>query len=163
MRHSYVGESRLKNDRSLKLVQQTLYLLHHLILPIPNLPAPIISSVPSISASQHPKSYSRTSPSPEPDTDDLPIGINLAARLHAASQQKEFNGIQHLFVSALGQLAYGDCGVEEGVLEEGEKAGWWDMQGMMGVFIPLFLVPLQHNLVALSVRLRHLDAGTECG
>ncbi|MDA4806281.1 hypothetical protein NY486_10325, partial [Enterobacter hormaechei] len=40
---------------------------------------------------------------------------DLARRLQEASSTTEFNGIQHVFVSALGALAYADVDVDDSV------------------------------------------------
>lgn len=44
-----------------------------------------------------------------------PQAVDLARRLQEASSTSEFNGIQHIFVSALGALAYADVDVDDSV------------------------------------------------
>jgi hypothetical protein len=39
-----------------------------------------------------------------------PQGIDLQARLLSASSLKEFSGLQHMFISALGSMAYCEPG-----------------------------------------------------
>lgn len=63
-------------------------------------------------------------------TGDLRTGTNLAARLHALSLIKEFNGLQHVFVTALGVLAYGE--VDE-VYEE-------DLRWIQCAFPPIWVL-----------------------
>ncbi|KAK8866120.1 hypothetical protein IAR55_001271 [Kwoniella newhampshirensis] len=75
---------------ALSLLQPALSLLHHLVFPSP-------------------MSFSPGRASQE---QDLPIGIRLPDRLHSASASKEFNGLQHIFVSAMGCMAYGLVGEE---------------------------------------------------
>ncbi|WVR06065.1 hypothetical protein IAU60_003093 [Kwoniella sp. DSM 27419] len=87
-------------EDALALLMPSLSLLHHLVFPSPPYP-----STESVSQVQ----------SQSPET-DAPVGIDLSDRLHSASATREFNGLQHVFVSALGCMAYGQ--VDEDVLSE---------------------------------------------
>ena len=86
-----------------------LQLLHQLVYPIPS------TSRTTITGSQRkPDTNLGTQNAGSP-------GIDLAQRLHAASMVKEFSGIQHAFVSALGRLAYADADIEGALAMEGEQ------------------------------------------
>ncbi|WWD17674.1 hypothetical protein CI109_102115 [Kwoniella shandongensis] len=85
-------------EDALSLLQPSLSLLHHLVFPSP------LSST-----------LSRSSQTEQ----ELPTGIDLPERLHSASASKEFNGLQHVFVSAMGCMAYGL--VDEGMISESDQ------------------------------------------
>ncbi|ORY29357.1 hypothetical protein BCR39DRAFT_532485 [Naematelia encephala] len=114
-------------SKSLKMLQALLTLLHHLVYPIALNIAPRLST----SSSQRqrlPPAYTSANDEPEPDTDDIPIGINLMDRISRPNQPREFAGIPHLFVSALGRLSYADPVVDDDILKAGEKNGDWDLR-----------------------------------
>ena len=86
----------------------SLALLHHLVYPPPLL----CYNGPSVA-----KSMSQAAPNPfmsGTQDNDLkavaPQGVDLQARLLAASAVKEFSGLQHTFVAALGSVAYCEPG-----------------------------------------------------
>lgn len=60
---------------------------------------------------------------------DVPIGIDLVQVLQQTSQIKEFNGLQHMFVSAMGCMAYGIFGEEIGSEKGVEEADLRAIQG----------------------------------
>jgi hypothetical protein len=86
----------------------SLTLLHHLVYPPPLL----CYNGPGVA-----KSLSQAAPNPfisGNQDNDLkavpPQGVDLQARLLAASAVKEFSGLQHIFVAALGSVAYCEPG-----------------------------------------------------
>jgi len=87
----------------------SLALLHQLVYPSPLL---------SYNGTGAPKSTSQIASNPfkvegQEDADfraAAPQGIDLQARLLAASSLKEFSGLQHIFVAALGSVAYCEPG-----------------------------------------------------
>ncbi|KAL1413020.1 hypothetical protein Q8F55_000769 [Vanrija albida] len=89
---------------ALSVVAPTIALLHHMVYPAP-LPK-------TNAASQAPDALD------DPDAHLFagtpPQAVDLARRLQEASSTNEFNGIQHVFVSALGALAYGNVDVDDG-------------------------------------------------
>ncbi|XAO25298.1 hypothetical protein I312_104120 [Cryptococcus bacillisporus CA1280] len=114
-------------EDALALLHPSLSLLHQLVFPFP----PFDSSSPSATLS----SGSAANPNPTPQRyrlrssqidSDAPIGIDLVQVLQQTSQIKEFNGLQHMFVSAMGCMAYGifgeGIGSEEGVGEADLRA-----------------------------------------
>jgi hypothetical protein len=88
----------------------SLALLHQLVYPSPLL---------SFNGPGVPKPTSQAATNPfkvESQNDaDLkavaPQGVDLQARLLTASSVKEFSGLQHVFVAALGSIAYCEPGV----------------------------------------------------
>ncbi|WWC66198.1 uncharacterized protein I206_100099 [Kwoniella pini CBS 10737] len=93
---------------ALSLLIPALSLLHQLVFP-----API--SIPNQSQSQQQHGEIIES-IPE---DELPAGIDLPERVNHAASTREFNGLQHLFVSAFGVMAYSQ--IDEEIVEEVEQ------------------------------------------
>lgn len=86
----------------------SLALLHQLVYP-----SPLLSyngpGVPK-STSQAPNPF-RVESQGDPDLRAVaPQGVDLQARLLTASSVKEFSGLQHMFVAALGSIAYCEPG-----------------------------------------------------
>ncbi|WVQ61991.1 uncharacterized protein L199_000124 [Kwoniella botswanensis] len=95
---------------ALSLLLPTLSLLHQLVFPAPvTKHQSIESQTQSLSQQQREES------------DISPIGINLSDRLFTAAQTREFNGLQHMFVSAMGAMAYSQ--IDEEVVEEVDQRG----------------------------------------
>nr|XP_018999630.1 uncharacterized protein I203_07827 [Kwoniella mangroviensis CBS 8507]OCF63091.1 hypothetical protein I203_07827 [Kwoniella mangroviensis CBS 8507] len=97
---------------ALSLLLPTLSLLHQLVFPAP------------VSAANHQSIESQTqslSQQQRQESDISPIGINLSDRLFTAAQTREFNGLQHMFVSAMGAMAYSQ--IDEEVVEEVDQRG----------------------------------------
>jgi hypothetical protein len=93
----------------LRALSMCLVLLHHLVNP-----SPLTTDTGSMVA----KSTSQAGANPflvesqqEPGVKAIaPQGVDLQARLLAASTVKEFSGLQHIFVAALGSIAYCEPG-----------------------------------------------------
>jgi hypothetical protein len=98
----YVDDKRPRLiHRILLTLSFALSILHHLVYPTPLLVRP---AIPHSQARQDPfVSHSHVDPE---TTVHPPQGIDLQARLLTASSLKEFSGLQHMFVSALGSMAY---------------------------------------------------------
>ncbi|WWC99883.1 hypothetical protein V866_006792 [Kwoniella sp. B9012] len=95
---------------ALSLLLPTLSLLHQLVFPAP------VANHQSIES--HTQSLSQQQ---REESDISPIGINLSDRLFTAAQTREFNGLQHMFVSAMGVMAYSQ--IDEEVVEEVDQRG----------------------------------------
>lgn len=121
--HAY----RTPVEDALALLHPSLSLLHQLVFPFP----PFDSSSPPATL----PSGSAVNPNATPQRNrlcssqidsDAPIGIDLVQVLQQTSQIKEFNGLQHMFVSAMGCMAYGifgeGIGSEQGVEEADLRA-----------------------------------------
>ncbi|KAL7419247.1 hypothetical protein Q5752_006084 [Cryptotrichosporon argae] len=93
----------LERRRALELICPTLILLHALVYPAPR---PSSRVAPSQMPSQARSFDAAAAPAAEP-----PAGIDLARRLQEAATgaAKEFAGLQHVFVSCMGAMAYGDA------------------------------------------------------
>lgn len=89
-----------------------LYLLHHLVFPSPLKCRPRTHKS-EASSQRHP---SATLLNRDVAT-HAPQGVDLQARLLSASAVKEWSGLQHMFVSALGSLAYCEF-VGRGVMDD---------------------------------------------
>ncbi|WVQ75330.1 hypothetical protein IAR50_004947 [Cryptococcus sp. DSM 104548] len=91
-------------EEVLRLLRPALALLHHLAYPF----APFSSQGRSASAtlSQHAAITPGRIRSSQLDPDSI-IGVDLVERLRTLNMQKEFNGLQHMFVSGMGCMAYG--------------------------------------------------------
>ncbi|WVW82510.1 hypothetical protein I302_104521 [Kwoniella bestiolae CBS 10118] len=89
---------------ALSLLLPTLSLLHHLVFPSP-------ISISTSAESQQQKE----------ESDPPPVGIDLNDRLNMAAPSREFNGLQHMFVSAMGVMAYSQ--IDEEVVEEVDQRG----------------------------------------
>ncbi|WWD09606.1 hypothetical protein V865_007734 [Kwoniella europaea PYCC6329] len=95
---------------ALSLLLPTLSLLHQLVFPAP------IANHQSIESQTQSLSQQQ-----KEDSDISSIGINLSDRLFTAAQTREFNGLQHMFVSAMGAMAYSQ--IDEEVVEEVDQRG----------------------------------------
>ncbi|ORX37376.1 hypothetical protein BD324DRAFT_650973 [Kockovaella imperatae] len=98
-------------QRTLDIILPTLYLLHHLVIPVQYpraLSGPSAKSSTLISASQKQASgdYTSDQMDPLPDPEKSPQGINLVERLRSVSQMREFQAIGHQFISVFGALSY---------------------------------------------------------
>lgn len=78
------------DDSPLQILAPAVTLLHHLVYPPP--PATLQKDNLTFSTA--------------------PQGVDLARRLQEAGSKKEFNGVQHIFVSAFGALAFAEVDVE---------------------------------------------------
>lgn len=89
------------NSSPLDILLPALVLLHHLVFPPP-----------------HPRSAASQA---KPDSDlettlfsgPCPQGVDLRRRLQETGSTKEFNGVQHVFVTALGSMACADIHVDD--------------------------------------------------
>ncbi|ODO01736.1 hypothetical protein I350_06564 [Cryptococcus amylolentus CBS 6273] len=91
-------------EEVLRLLRPSLALLHHLAYPF----APFSSQTKPASVTQSQRSTltpGRIRPS-QLDPDSI-IGVDLVERLRTLNMQKEFNGLQHMFISGMGCMAYG--------------------------------------------------------
>lgn len=79
-----------------------MILMHHLVYP-----PPLIKS----SASQ--LASTDTDPDSALFANTPPQGVDLARKLQEASSTKEFSGVQHVFVSTLGAIAYAEVDVDD--------------------------------------------------
>ncbi|EIW72574.1 hypothetical protein TREMEDRAFT_72810 [Tremella mesenterica DSM 1558] len=103
---------------SINLILPTLTLFHHLIYPLPLLPRTPSQlskrhSWQSQQQSQFPTQSRLSQLPPNASGDFQKQGVNLPHRLQFLSGTKEFNGLQHVFVSALGMMAYGETDIDE--------------------------------------------------
>ncbi|WVQ97632.1 hypothetical protein IAU59_004746 [Kwoniella sp. CBS 9459] len=98
-------------EDALSLLLPALSLLHHLVFPSPGptMPAPP-SSAHNTHLQQGQTHNDFHDPTANPNIDEQPVGIDLSERLHSATASREFNGLQHMFVSSLGVMAYGQPG-----------------------------------------------------
>ncbi|WRT64345.1 uncharacterized protein IL334_001277 [Kwoniella shivajii] len=99
-------------EDALSLLLPTLSLFHHLVFP-----SPISSSPTNIISQSQPQSLSAR----EREDSDPPVGIDLPERINSASVTREFNGLQHMFVSSLGVMAYSQ--VSEEIISESDQRG----------------------------------------
>ncbi|WWC58793.1 uncharacterized protein I303_101337 [Kwoniella dejecticola CBS 10117] len=109
---------------ALSLLSPTLSLLHQLVFP-----APVLTSNQTQSQSHiHAQAEAGVRNQEEllldvesvPE-DALPVGIDLPERINHAASTREFNGLQHLFVSAFGVMAYSQ--IDEEVVSEVDQRG----------------------------------------
>ncbi|OCF41535.1 hypothetical protein I317_04643 [Kwoniella heveanensis CBS 569] len=100
-------------EDALSLLIPALSLLHHMVFPSPG---PSSATLPSSAAQPIIQFHD---PTANPNLDDQPVGIDLSERLHAAAASREFNGLQHMFVSSLGVMAYGQPG--EDMISEADQ------------------------------------------
>nr|ODO00879.1 hypothetical protein L204_01602 [Cryptococcus depauperatus CBS 7855] len=108
---------------ALALLQPALSLLHHLVFPFPPLASTSLGLGNIVSAGGIIATPQRQHLRPSQCGSDAPLGINLAECLHTANSMKEFTGLQHVFVSAMGCMAYGLFGDgmdDDNDIEEGD-------------------------------------------
>jgi len=97
--------------RHFDLLTNALTVFHHLLYPhfpwAAIAPSPSQRAVPSYADGGPDPVFSNSSPS-KGGQDDRPQGVDLIARLKDPKINKEFNGLGHQFISALGAITFGN-------------------------------------------------------